>query len=173
MDPYAVLQVAPDADEAVIAAAYRALARRHHPDVAGESATTRMRAINAAWEILRDPARRRAFDRRRAARAAPASWADGGDTTGHAASRPASPPGTGAAGPPPGRPFGSVLTFGRHIGWSLGEILRVDPGYLEWLDTRPEGRPYRDEIHALLQRIGWRGQPPPGGQVKRAGLFGR
>ncbi|HEY5629545.1 MAG TPA: J domain-containing protein, partial [Candidatus Limnocylindrales bacterium] len=28
------------------------------------------------------------------------------------------PGGEGAAGPPPGRPTGSVLTFGRHIGWS-------------------------------------------------------
>src|SRR5919204_81217 len=38
------------------------------------------------------------------------------------------PNGVGAAGPPPGRPFGSILTFGRPIGWSLGEIARVDPG---------------------------------------------
>ena len=39
--------------------------------------------------------------------------------------------GTGGAGRPPGRPSGSVLTFGRHLGWSIGEIARVDPGYLD------------------------------------------
>ena len=33
----------------------------------------------------------------------------------------------GTAGPPPGRPSGSVLDFGRFKGWSLGEIARVDP----------------------------------------------
>ena len=32
--------------------------------------------------------------------------------------------GLGAAGPPPGRPSGSVLNFGRYSGWSLGEIAR-------------------------------------------------
>jgi len=32
LDPYEVLQVRPDASEDVIRAAYRALARRYHPD---------------------------------------------------------------------------------------------------------------------------------------------
>ena len=36
----------------------------------------------------------------------------------------AAPDGTGAAGPPPGDPSGSVLNFGRYAGWSLGEIAR-------------------------------------------------
>jgi hypothetical protein len=67
--------------------------------------------------------------------------------------------GTGGAGPPPGRPAGSVLGFGRHIGWSLGEIARVDPGYLEWLSARPEGQPYVAEIDALLRRTGFRTDP--------------
>lgn len=49
--------------------AYLRLARAHHPDYfvdasAGERAAAeqRMRAINEAWSILRDPARRRSFD---------------------------------------------------------------------------------------------------------------
>ena len=49
------------------------------------------------------------------------------------------PNGQGGAGPPPGNPQGTVLDFGRHIGWSIGEISRVDPGYLEWLDKQPQG----------------------------------
>jgi hypothetical protein len=76
--------------------------------------------------------------------------------------------GTGGAGPPPGRPSGSVLPFGRHIGWSLGEIQRVDPGYLLWLSERPEARPYADEIEAILQRLGYRGDPI-GAQPDRRG----
>ena len=45
-----------------IAAAYRMLARRYHPDIAGEAATRRMMRINAAWDRLRDPERRAAYD---------------------------------------------------------------------------------------------------------------
>jgi curved DNA-binding protein CbpA len=66
------------------------------------------------------------------------------------------PDGLGAAGPPPGDPVGSVLNFGRFAGWSLGEIARRDPEYLEWLDRMTIGRPYREEIDALLRRAGRR-----------------
>ena len=61
--------------------------------------------------------------------------------------------GEGAAGPPPGPRRGSVLPFGRHIGWSLGEVARVDPGYLVWLRERDEGEPYRTEINTLLRTM--------------------
>ena len=37
--------------------AYRALAKRYHPDSAGEAATTRFLAIQAAYEALTDPRR--------------------------------------------------------------------------------------------------------------------
>jgi curved DNA-binding protein CbpA len=66
------------------------------------------------------------------------------------------PEGLGAAGPPPGNPSGAVLNFGRYAGWSLGEIARSDLEYIEWLDRMPIGRPYRDEIDALLRRAGRR-----------------
>lgn len=61
-DPYAVLKVARDAPMEVINAAYRALAKLHHPDVNGQTATGRMAEINDAYETLCDPARRRAVD---------------------------------------------------------------------------------------------------------------
>jgi curved DNA-binding protein CbpA len=85
------------------------------------------------------------------------------------------PNGEGAAGPPPGPRRGSVLGFGRHIGWSLGEIARVDPGYLAWLRERREGAPYRAEIDALLasMREAANPQSPPSAtDRRRRGLFG-
>jgi hypothetical protein len=80
--------------------------------------------------------------------------------------------GTGAAGPPPGNPSGSVLTFGRYSGWSLGEIGRTDLEYIEWLDRMPIGRPYRDEIDGILRRAGRR-RTADAEAADRRGLFRR
>ena len=67
MNPYHVLGVAPDADLAALQAAYRKLVRLHHPDLARDDAarqiaSERMVAINWAWHILSDGARRAAFE---------------------------------------------------------------------------------------------------------------
>jgi curved DNA-binding protein CbpA len=177
IDPYATLQVHPEADDEVINAAYRALARRYHPDIAGERATESMATINAAYELIGTPKRRARYDAARrlgvgaSTNGAGGHHADGhGHAAGHRGDHGSShmppvwftaPDGTGGAGPPPGRPSGTVLPFGRHVGWSLGEIARVDPGYLEWLEEHREGRPYRDEIDATLRAIGRR-KPAPG-----------
>ncbi|MCA1644187.1 MAG: J domain-containing protein [Chloroflexi bacterium] len=65
-DPYRVLQVAPNADLEAIHAAYRRLARLYHPDLNPKpEAAARMRAINVAYAVLSDPARRAALDARR------------------------------------------------------------------------------------------------------------
>jgi hypothetical protein len=65
-DPYRTLQVAPNADLEAIHAAYRRLARVYHPDLNPRpEAAARMRAINAAYAVLSDPARRAALDARR------------------------------------------------------------------------------------------------------------
>jgi hypothetical protein len=70
-NPYKVLQVDPEAEDEVIEAAYRRLARKYHPDVAtGPDAQERMVQINQAWEMLRDPIRRASVDRARARAAA-------------------------------------------------------------------------------------------------------
>ncbi len=179
-DPYAVLQVARHAEPDVIQAAYRALARRVHPDHSDDpAAQVRMAELNRAWEILGDAVRRAEYDRGQRAGTGPAapsasspSWTSrtgqGGPGTGHGAtgqpsgptsSRPTwrvGPDGEGGAGPPPGNPSGTVLDFGRHIGWSMGEIARYDPGYLEWLERQPSGRRFREEIDRTLRRIGRR-----------------
>lgn len=61
---YQVLQVDPAADPEIIDVAYRRLAMRHHPDRGGgPEAQERMRQLNAARDVLRDPARRAAYDR--------------------------------------------------------------------------------------------------------------
>ena len=80
------------------------------------------------------------------------------------------PDGEGAAGPPPGQPSGSLINFGRYAGWSLGEIARRDLEYLEWLDRMTIGRPYRDEIDAILRRTGRRRSAT---RDDRPGLFRR
>ena len=148
-DPYAVLGVPRGASDRQIVAAHRALARRFHPDIAGDGATAQMVRINAALEQIRTTERRARIDRPMRDRL-----------------RGTQRDGTGGAGPPPGRPSGSVLGFGRHIGWSLGEIARVDPGYLEWLSARPEGRPYEAEIDELLRRTGFRSDPAGAGAAR-------
>lgn len=153
-DHYRILQVDPSADVDVIQAAYRVLARRFHPDLAGDDAV--MKRLNAAWEVLGNKSRRAAYDKTRA---------DGGVqaqapiVTGEPAVRPVSPD---HAGPPKGRPFGTVLTYGRYEGWSLGQVALVDPEFLEWMRSVPGGRYLRPEIDAILKEV----RGPLGGAAK-------
>ena len=58
---YDVLGVDPTAGAAAVRQAYLTLARLHHPDRAGGDAAT-MRAVNEAWTVLGDPARRARYD---------------------------------------------------------------------------------------------------------------
>lgn len=102
-DPYKTLQVDPEADDEVIRAAYRGLARKYHPDVSpGPEAAARMAAINVAWGLIGDPDARRRYDRSR----------DGVSSAGRpgpsGASGPVRPPGSsspkGSTPPPPYEP---------------------------------------------------------------------
>ena len=224
VDPYKVLQVDPEAEDEVIQAAYRRLARKYHPDLATTpDAAARMAAINTAWELIGEPVARAAFDRQRGSftstpvspsgatgptGSGPASGSGrGGSPHGAGAGSapgvrqpPPSPPptetvsrdwtsgrstqgggyddsmraadGFGAAGPPPGRPSGTVLNFGRYAGWSLGEIARTDLEYVEWLDRAPIGRNYRPEIDEILRKSGRR-KSADSGETERRGLFRR
>ena len=66
-DYYDILGVKPEASEAEIKSTYRKLARKYHPDVSKESgAEDKFKAANEAYEALRDPAKRRAYDDLRA-----------------------------------------------------------------------------------------------------------
>lgn len=62
-DCYAILGVAPTAEDVVIRAAYRALMRHYHPDSNRDpEAQARAQAITAAYAVLRDPAKRAEYD---------------------------------------------------------------------------------------------------------------
>jgi curved DNA-binding protein CbpA len=107
------------------------------------------------------------------AESASPDWTSGRSTTGGgydpATMRTAQ--GEGAAGPPPGKPSGSVLNFGRYASWSLGEVARYDLEYLEWLDRAPIGRQYQAELDQLLRAAGRRRSAAQDGE--RRGLFRR
>lgn len=65
---YEVLDVAPSASTEDIRTAYRALARKHHPDVnPSQASALRMAQINGAYQTLIDPNRRAFYDRELAA----------------------------------------------------------------------------------------------------------
>ena len=62
-DYYQILGVSRDADAAAIKKAFRELARKYHPDVSKESdATERFTEINEAYEVLKDPEKRKRYD---------------------------------------------------------------------------------------------------------------
>ncbi|TFG87096.1 MAG: hypothetical protein E4H17_03640 [Gemmatimonadales bacterium] len=185
-DAYKVLQVDPEADLEVIQAAYRRLAQKYHPDRTptgpdGDQAAVRMVELNAAWEQVRDENRRAAYDRERSRAVAPTpspgsarpgGSASAGGNDGRAGTTSQGDGGIATAGPPPGQPSGSVMNFGRYAGWSLGEIGRRDPGYLEWLDRMPIGRTYRAELDVLLRALGRR-MSEQAEAASRQGLFRR
>jgi DnaJ-class molecular chaperone len=65
MDPYKTLGVSTSASRDEIRNAYRALAKKFHPDLnpKDKAAEQKFKEINAAYEILGDPANRAKFDR--------------------------------------------------------------------------------------------------------------
>lgn len=71
VDYYAVLGLPPHADDTAIRLAYRRLARRYHPDIAGEESLPLMQLLNVAYQTLSDPERRRVYDANRPAPSPP------------------------------------------------------------------------------------------------------
>jgi molecular chaperone DnaJ len=64
-DYYEMLGVPRGADEAAIKAAYRRMAKEHHPDRKNgcKESEARFKAINEAYDVLKDPQKRAAYDR--------------------------------------------------------------------------------------------------------------
>jgi curved DNA-binding protein CbpA len=153
-DPYRILQVQPDADIDVVRAAYRVLARKVHPDASTPLNATeerRMTDLNWAYAVVRDPAKRRQWE---------------------ADLRRAPPPVPSEVSPTHGAPRGPLgsdgarlrLDFGRYQGWTLSEVAKRDPDYLDWLRRHASGARYREAIEVLLRS---RGAPPPKERYRR------
>src|SRR5690349_19825807 len=98
-DPFRILGLPSGATDAEIKRAYRALAKRYHPDSAGEAALPRFLAIQAAYDMLTTP------DGRTRARAASTTRGPTGPTTGPTSGRSRSGSGGGAG--PTGGPTGT------------------------------------------------------------------
>jgi DnaJ-class molecular chaperone len=143
IDYYVVLGVPRDESAAGIRAAFRGLAKRHHPDRAGGADTLRFREVAEAYGALSDDARRRRHDAALASEAARVpigpSWPE--------ASRawPASEPLAAA------RPFGERVSIASAFG-------AIDPPLEELLARlartatgigRPKGGRV-DEVHVEL-----------------------
>src|SRR5688500_12676270 len=67
-DLYATLGLLDEASAADITQAYRRLARQHHPDTNPDAEGDRFAGLTDAYDILRDPDRRSAYDRTRRSR---------------------------------------------------------------------------------------------------------
>ncbi len=74
-DLYAILGVAPEADEKEIRSAHRALAKKYHPDTGVGSSDERFRQVQRAYDVLGDEERRAAYDRGRPASRPRIVWA--------------------------------------------------------------------------------------------------
>ena len=64
-DYYKILQISPDAAPEVIQMAYKALAKKYHPDLNpdnAEQAQEQMKELNAAFEVLSNPEKRARYD---------------------------------------------------------------------------------------------------------------
>ena len=165
VDLYELLQVHPRAEAEVIRAAFRALARKHHPDAGGDA--RKMMALTDAWRILGDRRARARYDAARAVQFATVANAAAAPAMAGAATRPAHAPTAPVAaapsyqpadigafnGPPRTSADGTVLDFGRYAGWSIRELALRDPDYLEWLKRTSIGRRLTSEIELHLAAL--------------------
>lgn len=149
MDHYEALGIGRDAGQAQVRAAYRSLARRHHPDAGGDPAA--FRRVAEAYAVLSDPARREAYD----------------------LGSMAAPPGRGGAAPEDPSPLGWDEMLDGLGGWpeepsfaaGAGRVyasLRVTPeeaeaGFAKRLTVAVPGRPAR----AVVDVSAAPGRTPP------------
>ncbi len=163
-DAYKVLQVDPEAEDEVIQAAYRRLAQKYHPDVTGPApeSAARMAAINAAYETLRDPTKRRAYDRERRAAGRTGNASTGEPT-------PASSPSTS-----PGQPASARRAAGPPAGSSPRQQADDTVSSGDWTSGRSsQGGGYDPAVMGAKDGFGAAGRPPgdPSGSVLNFGRY--
>ncbi len=167
IDAYKVLQVDSEAEDEVIQAAYRRLARKYHPDLAADAeAAARMAAINAAWELIGEPAARAVYDRARTVAAG------GGLANGDEPERSqAQPAGTGGGAGP-----GATTARGGHAHGRPGSSGSPRPPETvsrDWTSGRSTHGGGFDESMRTAQGLGAAGTPPgrPSGTVLNFGRY--
>lgn len=157
-EPREVLGVSAYATWPQVRSAFRALARRYHPDGTAPD-PARMAELNAAYELLE----------RALLSGAAARPADRSPETPQPVESPGVPVGpgpmvAGGAGRPGRAPTGSLLwriqaarhgdsptlDFGEYAGWTIAEVAEHDPRYLTWLSRHSSGIRFRRAIEAAL-----------------------
>ena len=95
-----------------------------------------MLTISRAFDQLREPARRRAYDAQRQALTPVGPGRDYDVNRQPQASSQA--------------PSAVVIDFGRYAGWRLGDLVRHDADYVRWLARHSSGIRFRTAIKALI-----------------------
>ncbi len=149
-DLYARLELPTDATPEAIELAWRALLRRHHPDVAGPTGLEHAKRINVAHDWLSDPDLRVRYDRERGVRGGPAArrrstWRDPRDDG----------PATRVARPRPHRPVDVVAQFLERVSTlttdELDRLALADPAPIAFGATIRRFLP--NELRAALEAL--------------------
>src|SRR5829696_9392922 len=127
-DLYARLEVRPDASYETIEIAWRALLKRHHPDIAGHENLEVAKRINVAHDWLSDPDLRDRYDRDRRTRS-DQGRADRGRPGRTATTRPTS------RAPAAARPRADPATAVRRFVDRVGRLSRDELDRLSVADT--------------------------------------
>lgn len=165
---YRVLHVQPEAPFEVIRASYRTLmgTLKMHPDLGGDHATAAL--INAAWDVLSDPARRAAYDRSlrlaamRASAGSPAGKAPAGPQAFQTRPAPRAGDGAGLACPFCGLGLQGAMAAQircRQCQSPLGLAPQPVPTARELLGRRKATR--YDKVQPLTVYPAWQGGPVP------------
>jgi curved DNA-binding protein CbpA len=145
-DLYGRLELPNDASPEAVEIAWRALLRRHHPDVAGPTGLERAKQINVAHDWLSDPHLRARYDRERGIRSAV-------ETSRHRGARGAV--GRPAHRRPPLRPVDPIAQFLERVaGLTVDELDRLalaDPAPIAFVATIRRFLP--DDRRAALEGI--------------------
>ena len=153
-DPYRILQLHPSAVPEMVEAAYRTLARLHHPDHSADPASAGLMAdLNWAYATLRDSDQRAAYDQARVPIRVETPEQGSEPAIGTSLSQRFARAAAAAAERDVGDAGAMTLDFGRYAGMTLRQIARLEPAYHEWLKRHSSGVRYRHQIEQVLTSL--------------------